>query len=69
MVNIVFLFDRSEVELMYFLGLLIYDELGLVFDDKIVSSSRQQYVTELIAHEIAHQWFGDLVTPAWWNEL
>ncbi|CAF4682675.1 unnamed protein product [Rotaria sp. Silwood1] len=50
-------------------GLLIYDELGLVFDEKTVSSSRQQYITELIAHEIAHQWFGDLVTPAWWSEL
>ncbi|CAF2786103.1 unnamed protein product [Rotaria sp. Silwood2] len=50
-------------------GLLIYDELGLIFDEKTVSSSRQQYITELIAHEVAHQWVGDLVTPAWWSEL
>ena len=56
-------------EMDFFLDLLIYDELDLVFDEKTVSSSRQQYITELIAHEIAHQWTGDLVTPTWWNEL
>lgn len=26
-------------------------------------------VTEIISHELAHQWFGDLVTLAWWDDL
>ncbi|CAF1142273.1 unnamed protein product [Rotaria sordida] len=50
-------------------GLLIYGEIGLFFDEKIGSTSQQQYVTLLIAHEVAHQWFGNLVSPAWWGEL
>ncbi|CAF4029007.1 unnamed protein product [Adineta steineri] len=50
-------------------GLLIYDDLGIFFDEKIVSSSIKQYITTLVVHEIAHQWLGNLVTPAWWNEL
>ncbi|CAF4047377.1 unnamed protein product, partial [Rotaria sordida] len=50
-------------------GLLIYSEIGLFFDEKIGSTSQQQYVTLLIAHEVAHQWFGNLVSPAWWGEL
>jgi aminopeptidase N len=49
--------------------LLTYDDLGIFYDEKIVSRSRKQYITTLIIHEIAHQWFGNLVTPAWWNEL
>ncbi|CAF2124843.1 unnamed protein product [Rotaria magnacalcarata] len=51
------------------LGLLIYAEPGLVFDEKTGSTSQQQYVTLIVAHEIAHQWFGNLVSPAWWGEL
>ncbi|CAF3595932.1 unnamed protein product [Rotaria sp. Silwood1] len=50
-------------------GLLIYREIGLFFDEKTGSTSQQQYVTLLIAHEVAHQWFGNLVSPAWWGEL
>ena len=30
---------------------------------------RQWRVLEVVAHELAHQWFGDLVTLAWWNEV
>ena len=50
-------------------GLLIYREVGLFFDEKTVSASRKQYITTVVAHEIAHQWFGNLVSPAWWGEL
>ncbi|CAF3448231.1 unnamed protein product [Rotaria socialis] len=50
-------------------GLLIYRELSLFFDEKTVSASRKQYITTVVSHEIAHQWFGNLVSPAWWGEL
>ncbi|CAF1185611.1 unnamed protein product, partial [Didymodactylos carnosus] len=50
-------------------GLLIYREVGLFFDEKTVSASRKQYITTVVAHEIAHQWFGNLVSPEWWGEL
>lgn len=47
----------------------MYGEVGLFFDNRTVSTSRKQYITMLIAHEISHQWFGNLVSPAWWGEL
>ncbi|CAF1400989.1 unnamed protein product [Adineta ricciae] len=50
-------------------GLVIYREVGLFYDEKTVSASRKQYITTVVAHEIAHQWFGNLVSPAWWGEL
>ncbi|CAF3134522.1 unnamed protein product [Rotaria sp. Silwood2] len=50
-------------------GLAIYREVGLFFDEKTVSASRKQYITTVVTHEIAHQWFGNLVSPAWWGEL
>jgi aminopeptidase N len=59
--------ERSRI--LRFLGLLIYGEAGLFFDEKIISASRKQYITTLVAHEIAHQWFGNLVSPWWWGEL
>ncbi|CAF3190486.1 unnamed protein product [Rotaria sp. Silwood2] len=43
--------------------------VGLFFDEKTVSASRKQYITTVVSHEISHQWFGNLVSPAWWGEL
>ena len=40
-----------------------------VFVNKNSSQSTRKYVSDTIAHEIAHQWFGDLVTMKWWNDL
>ena len=59
----------SKIYLFYFSGLVIYREVGLFFDEKTVSASRKQYITTVIAHETAHQWFGNLVSPDWWGEL
>jgi aminopeptidase N len=33
------------------------------------SQSIQQSITTIIAHELAHMWFGDIVSPQWWNDL
>jgi aminopeptidase N len=41
----------------------------LLFDPKNSSSETKQNIYQVIAHEMAHQWFGDLVTMAWWDNL
>lgn len=50
-------------------GLITYREIALLADPKIVSVSGRHYIATVIAHELAHQWFGNLVTMAWWNDL
>uniref|UniRef100_A0A671MLJ2 Aminopeptidase n=1 Tax=Sinocyclocheilus anshuiensis TaxID=1608454 RepID=A0A671MLJ2_9TELE len=50
-------------------GLLTYRESGLLFDPEKSSSSDKLGITKVIAHELAHQWFGNLVTMQWWNDL
>lgn len=37
--------------------------------DQSSSAMHKEYVSTIIAHELAHQWFGNLVTPKWWNDL
>ncbi len=50
-------------------GAIIYRESALLIDDKTASVDAKQEVSEVIAHEMAHQWFGDLVTMAWWDDI
>jgi len=50
-------------------GGITYYEMALLFDPENSSVTTKQRVYEVIAHEIAHQWFGDLVTMAWWDNL
>src|ERR1019366_2499476 len=50
-------------------GAIIYRESALLVDDKTASVGMKQQVAETIAHEMAHQWFGDLVTMAWWDDI
>jgi aminopeptidase N len=50
-------------------GGITYYETALLFDPKNSSAETRQRVFEVIAHEVAHQWFGDLVTMAWWDNL
>ena len=49
-------------------GLVTYREVYLVVDENSTFASRQQ-VALVIAHELAHQWFGNLVTMKWWDDL
>lgn len=49
-------------------GLVTYREVYLLVDENSSVSSRQQ-VALVVAHEIAHQWFGNLVTMKWWDDL
>ena len=50
-------------------GLITYRETALLVDEKNSSASSRQRVAEVIDHELAHQWFGNLVTMEWWTDL
>ncbi|KAL6211215.1 hypothetical protein ACLB2K_016442 [Fragaria x ananassa] len=50
-------------------GLVTYRETALLFDDQHSSASSKQNVTITVAHELAHQWFGNLGTVEWWTDL
>ena len=50
-------------------GLITYRETALLVTPGVSSSSDKQWVTQVIAHELAHQWFGNLVTMEWWQDL
>lgn len=51
------------------IGAVIFKDDALLFDQKTGSSFQKQRITGIIAHEFAHQWFGDLVTMNWWDDL
>uniref|UniRef100_A0A7M4EC71 Aminopeptidase n=1 Tax=Crocodylus porosus TaxID=8502 RepID=A0A7M4EC71_CROPO len=50
-------------------GLITYRETSLLYDPKTSSAADKLWVTKVIAHELAHQWFGNLVTMEWWNDI
>ncbi len=50
-------------------GGITYIESALLFDPATSSQSTKEGIFSIIAHEIAHQWFGNLVTMAWWDNL
>lgn len=50
-------------------GLITYRETAILYDPIETSTTAHQYVAIVIAHELAHQWFGNLVTMKWWNDL
>lgn len=50
-------------------GLITYREVLLLADPKTTSISNKQFIAMVISHELSHQWFGNLVTMKWWNDL
>jgi aminopeptidase N len=50
-------------------GAITYNERDLLFDPHSSSQSTKREIFLTVAHEMAHQWFGDLVTMAWWDDL
>ena len=50
-------------------GLITYREIALLADPKTTGVSSRHYIATVIAHELSHQWFGNLVTMAWWDDL
>uniref|UniRef100_A0A1I8IA71 Aminopeptidase n=1 Tax=Macrostomum lignano TaxID=282301 RepID=A0A1I8IA71_9PLAT len=50
-------------------GLITYRESRLLFDPKKDTTSSLQNIGNVISHEVAHMWFGNLVTPQWWDDI
>lgn len=50
-------------------GLITYRTTALLFNEKVSDTSYKVRIATTVAHELAHQWFGNLVTMDWWNEL
>ncbi|MBM3941206.1 MAG: M1 family metallopeptidase [SAR202 cluster bacterium] len=50
-------------------GAITYRETALLFDEANSAVSARQRILSVVAHEMAHMWFGDLVTMEWWDDL
>ncbi len=50
-------------------GAILYFERIILIDPKLQTEGQRQDIFNVVAHEMAHQWFGDLVTMAWWDDL
>jgi len=50
-------------------GLITYRETALLYEEGVSSLANLQRIAIVVSHELAHQWFGNLVTPSWWTDL
>ncbi|KAH3860106.1 aminopeptidase N-like [Dreissena polymorpha] len=50
-------------------GLITYRETAMLYQPGVSSAGNKQRVAIVVSHELAHQWFGNLVTPSWWDDL
>nr|XP_046249908.1 alanyl (membrane) aminopeptidase a [Scatophagus argus] len=50
-------------------GLITYEEGVLLYEEGVSSQLHKHLIATVVAHELAHQWFGNLVTMKWWNQI
>uniref|UniRef100_A0A8C8HF80 Aminopeptidase n=1 Tax=Oncorhynchus tshawytscha TaxID=74940 RepID=A0A8C8HF80_ONCTS len=50
-------------------GLITYRETALLYNPASSSNGDKEWIATVISHELAHMWFGNLVTMKWWNDL
>ncbi|KAG9459294.1 hypothetical protein H6P81_003802 [Aristolochia fimbriata] len=50
-------------------GLVTYRDTALLYDENHCAAANKQWIAIVVAHELAHQWFGNLVTMEWWSHL
>ncbi len=50
-------------------GLITFRESALLFKEGVSAASHKQRLAVIVSHELAHQWFGNLVTMDWWTDL
>ncbi|XP_033167366.1 aminopeptidase N isoform X1 [Drosophila mauritiana] len=50
-------------------GLITFRETAMLYDPGVATANNKQRVASVVGHELAHQWFGNLVTPSWWSDI
>ncbi|XP_068157458.1 aminopeptidase N [Drosophila tropicalis] len=50
-------------------GLITFRETAMLFEPGLATANSKQRVAAVVGHELAHQWFGNLVTPSWWADI
>jgi hypothetical protein len=58
-----------ELGAMENVGAVFFRETALLLEPATASSAERRRVAEIVAHELSHMWFGNLVTMAWWDDL
>jgi hypothetical protein len=47
----------------------LFRETAMLYEEGVSPASSKESVTRVVSHELAHQWFGNLVTMKWWDDL
>ncbi|KAJ0974462.1 hypothetical protein J5N97_016427 [Dioscorea zingiberensis] len=50
-------------------GLITFRDTALLYDEHFSAAANKQWIATVVTHEVAHQWFGNLVTMEWWTHL
>lgn len=50
-------------------GMITYRETALLYNNETGNLANKLRVGQVVSHEVAHQWFGNIVTPKWWNDI